>query len=131
MSKAVFILGGSASGKSAFVRDEYIGTLDTPNAKVYIEPQEVFCVERWFDPDRVKREIPLYTIEMALERGYHVEVVYVYCPLKIALRRAKGRKRKLAPLSRLLLRNKMGSKSNLNNRIGDGYGMLSKGAEDS
>jgi ABC-type histidine transport system ATPase subunit len=41
---AIFILGGSASGKSSFVRDEYIGTLDAPDAEAYIKPVDGFKV---------------------------------------------------------------------------------------
>lgn len=63
MPTAVFVLGGSASGKSSTIRTEYIGTLDLPDLGARIEPREGYVLDRWIDADRVKLEIPLYTHE--------------------------------------------------------------------
>ena len=38
-----------------------------------------------------------YRIELALKHGYEIEIVYVTCPLSVALKRAAQRKRRVPP----------------------------------
>lgn len=69
MPKAVFVLGGSASGKSATVQSEFVGTAGVENTNALIEPAAGFTRERWFDSDRIKRMTPLYTDEAGDEES--------------------------------------------------------------
>ena len=63
MALAVFVLGGAASGKTAVIRERYIGTLDVypdgdPKA---IPPQDAFSNDRRYDADDYKTLNPMFT----------------------------------------------------------------------
>jgi hypothetical protein len=64
MAVAVFVLGGAASGKTAVIRERYVGTADvydTDDSRAQ-PPRGDFSPDRRFDPDAYKATLPTYTL---------------------------------------------------------------------